>query len=327
MALSSLPPATGSSPSAVRNSARCSRCCCCHLNEVVTTERLIEELWGDAAPTTAVKSVQIYVSSLRKALRAAGADDAALVTRSVAATPFVSSRSALDACSFERALAEAIKTLADGEAARAAATLREASSLWRGAPLVDFSYEPFAQAEIARLNELQARRARDAHRGRPAARSPRRSDRRAGAAVTAHPERERLAGQLMIALYRCGRQAEALDVYQRTRTAIDERRAEPGSSRRCRPTSWRRRSKFRSHRRRPSRRRAVVPPSRRRRRRPIGREEELQSAAGARRRARLVTVVGPAASARPASRSSSAARRPAATSCRSRPWPRPSTWR
>ena len=112
-----------------------------HANEVVSTDRLLDELWGQRPPPTAGKIVQVYVSRLRKQL---GHDR--LVTRSPGYALRVD-RSELDLDRFERLVAEA----GTADAPSAASTLRRALALWHGPPLADLAYEPFAQAEIARL--------------------------------------------------------------------------------------------------------------------------------------------------------------------------------
>ena len=116
-----------------------------HANDVVSTERLIDLLWGESPPSTVAKSVQTYVSRLRKEL---GTDR--LLTR----TPGYVLRvdpSELDLARFERLVAQARGT--DPESA--AQVLSEALALWRGPALADLAYEPFAQAEIVRLEELR----------------------------------------------------------------------------------------------------------------------------------------------------------------------------
>jgi DNA-binding SARP family transcriptional activator len=128
-----------------------------HANEVVPSERLIDELRCEAAPATVAKSVQVYVSHLRRALRGGPAEngvDGLLVTR---AGGYMSrlEPGQVDLDRFERLLQDGPRSLSAGEPERAAGTLREALALWRGPPLVDFGYEPFAQAEIARLEELR----------------------------------------------------------------------------------------------------------------------------------------------------------------------------
>jgi predicted ATPase/DNA-binding SARP family transcriptional activator len=198
-----------------------------HLNEVLTSEQLIDAVWGEAAPATVAKSLQVYVSGLRKALREAGADGA-LLTRSGG---YVLSLDpdAVDARRFERLIAEGRRALGAGDPAGAAERLRAGLALWRGTPLLEFSHERFAEGEIARLEALRtaaldARIDADLQNGHHAevvAELER--------LVAAQPARERSAGQLMTALYRSERQAEALEVYQRTRRhLVDELGLEPG---------------------------------------------------------------------------------------------------
>lgn len=108
-------------------------------------ERLIDELWGESPPATVAKSVQVYVSRLRKQL-----SDGRLLTRTPGYLLQVDPTE-LDVARFERLVAEAGSADAD----TAAQKLREALALWRGPPLADLAYEPFAQAESARLGELR----------------------------------------------------------------------------------------------------------------------------------------------------------------------------
>ena len=174
-----------------------------HANTPVSADRLIEGLWGERPPATAPKLVQVLVSQLRKQL--AGAD-AEIVTRGRGYELRVDP-DAVDALRFER-------LLTSGENGSHA---REALALWRGPPLDDLADEPFAAPEIRRLEDLwlRAREARD--RRRAGRRPPRGGARRARRLVRAHPLRERLHGQRMLALYRCGRQAEALEAFRRRR--------------------------------------------------------------------------------------------------------------
>ena len=116
-----------------------------HANDVVSTERLIDELWGASPPATVAKSIQVYVSRLRKLL-----GDGRLLTRAPGYALRVDT-SELDVARFERLVAEADAA----DPAATAKTLREALALWRGPPLADLAFEPFAQAEIARLEELR----------------------------------------------------------------------------------------------------------------------------------------------------------------------------
>lgn len=183
-----------------------------HANEVVSTDRLLDDLWGASPPATADKSIQLYVSRLRKAL-----GEGRLVTRRPGYVLRVE-RSELDVARFEQLVEEARVA----EAERAARKLREALALWRGRPLADLAFEPFAQAEIARLEELRldARELRveaDLAGGRHAQLVG-----ELEALVAEHPLRERLWMQLMLALYRSARQAEALEAYRGARRVLDE---------------------------------------------------------------------------------------------------------
>ena len=195
-----------------------------HANESVSPERLARALWGEDAPAGTVKTVQVHVSRLRKAL-----GDGGLVTTTPAGYQLRVLPGELDAQQFEQLVQEGRGALEDGRAEDAAAVLREAASLWRGPPLADLAFEPFAQTEIARLEEqrleaLELRVEADAAAGRHAELV---SELRR--LVAEHPTRERLAGQLMIALYRCGRQSEALDAYREARGKLaEEIGVEPG---------------------------------------------------------------------------------------------------
>ena len=122
-----------------------------HANQVVSTDRLIDQLWNEHPPPTAVHTVQVFVSRLRGAL--ASASDR-LVTMPPGYLLEVGIDE-VDADRCERLYASARAALAASEAARAATLLRDAEALWRGPPLTEFTYEPFAQATIARLEELR----------------------------------------------------------------------------------------------------------------------------------------------------------------------------
>ena len=120
-----------------------------HANEVLAGDRLIDELWGESPPATARKALQVYVSRLRKAI---GAER---ITTHAPGYMLELAENELDLYRFERLAGEGGRARAEGDEARAARLLHEALGLWRGSALADFTYEPFAQAEIARLEELR----------------------------------------------------------------------------------------------------------------------------------------------------------------------------
>jgi DNA-binding SARP family transcriptional activator len=191
-------------------------------NRVVPVGELIDELWGEAPPETATKALQGYVSQLRKAI---GADR--ILTKSGGYSLRVD-EGELDLERFEQLVREGRERLAAGEAEAASERLGEALSLWRGRPFAEFEAEPFgrdarARLEEARLAALEDRIEADLALGRHA-----RLVSELEQLVAAEPFRERLRAQLMLALYRSGRQTEALDVYRRTReTLVEELGIEP----------------------------------------------------------------------------------------------------
>ena len=199
-----------------------------HANELVSVDRLIDDLWGERPPASAAKVVQVYVSQLRKALGSAGRE--AIVTRPCGYLVRLDPEQ-LDAYRFERLLADGRKELSTGHAAEAAAKLEEALGLWRGRALADFAYEPFAQAAIARLEELRLVATEERiDAGLSLGRHADLVGELEGLAGD-HPLRERFRAQLMLALYRSGRQAEALEAYQVARRAlVDELGIDPGRS-------------------------------------------------------------------------------------------------
>jgi DNA-binding SARP family transcriptional activator len=184
-----------------------------YANEVVSTDRLIDELWGAAPPQAAANALQYHVSRLRKAL----APSEAIVTKEPGYLIRVGPDE-LDLLRFERLVEEAGRSSPE----TAAELLRQALALWRGPPLADVAHESFAQSEALRLEEvrlvaLERRIDADLDLGRHAELVA-----ELEALVRDHPLRERLRAQLMLALYRAGRQAEALDVYRRTRSLLRE---------------------------------------------------------------------------------------------------------
>jgi len=196
-----------------------------HANEPVSAERLAHALWGEDAPGGAVRTIQVYVSRLRKAL---GGNGEVLETTPAGYRLRVAPGE-LDLARFEQQFAEARDALDAGDPEAAAALLRDAMALWRGAPLGELTFESSLQADVARLEEqrlaaIELRVDADLAAGRE-------SDLVAELRrlLADHPTRERLAGQLMLALYRCGRQADALEAYDRTRRVLlDEVGVAPG---------------------------------------------------------------------------------------------------
>jgi DNA-binding SARP family transcriptional activator len=180
--------------------------------EVVSTDRLIDDLWGEDPPRTAATSLQNFVSQLRKAL---GAD--ALVTRAPGYLLDIPLGS-LDAERFEAALSEARTR----EPAQRLELLAGALELWRGEPLAEFAYAPFAQAEIRRLDEIRLVALEERIDAELALGREQEVIGELETLVGQNPLRERLRAQLMLALYRSGRQAEALQAYQAARMALVE---------------------------------------------------------------------------------------------------------
>jgi DNA-binding SARP family transcriptional activator/DNA-binding CsgD family transcriptional regulator len=192
-------------------------------NQVVSRDRLIDELWGEVPPPSVVQSIQVYVSRLRKLL-----PPDTLLTRTTGYVLEVDPKD-VDLSCFERLLGEGRKALAAHDPQRATEVLHDALDLWRGPPLAEFAFEPFAHAAIGRLEELRVaaledRIEADLELGRHAELIA-----ELEALIAENPHRERLRGQLMLALYRSERQAEALEVYRRGRRALDELGIEPSA--------------------------------------------------------------------------------------------------
>lgn len=179
----------------------------------VSAERLIDGLWGDEPPATAGKMVQLYVSQLRKVMAEHGEDDA--IATHGRSYRLQLGRDRVDVGRFERLLAQG--------------AAREALRLCRGPPLADVAHEPFAASEIRRLDELRATALevaidQDLDAGRHREVLP-----ELEARLAQEPLRERLHAQRMLALYRSGRQAEALEAYLQARAKLVEQiGVEPG---------------------------------------------------------------------------------------------------
>jgi len=194
-------------------------------NTVVSRDRLIDALWGEEPPETARNTIQVYISQLRKLL-----PEGALETAPPGYRLVIEPQS-VDLFEFVRLSEEGRTALAAGDAAAGADSLRAALALWRGPPLADLAWEPFAQAEIVRLDELRLAALEDRIDADLALGRHGQLIGELEQLVAEHPLRERLRAQLMLALYRSGRQADALAVYQRARrTMVDELGLEPSES-------------------------------------------------------------------------------------------------
>lgn len=190
-------------------------------NATVSVDRLVDGLWGEDPPRSAPKMVQLYVSQLRRQLPD---DDAQILTHGRGYELRVR-EDAVDASRFERLVERAGRNehVADDAA-------QEALALWNGSPLADVATEPFAAAEIGRLEELWLTAAELAVERDLAAGRDQEALARLERLVAEHPLRERLHAQRMLALYRSGRQAEALEAYAAARRRlVDEVGVEPGA--------------------------------------------------------------------------------------------------
>jgi DNA-binding SARP family transcriptional activator/DNA-binding beta-propeller fold protein YncE len=199
-----------------------------HANQLVSRERLIDELWGVAPPATARKAVNVYVSKLRKALAVMGDDPIATADGGYR---LVVSPDLLDADRMRSLVTQARDRMAEGESEAASRVLQDALACWRGPTLAGLPLESFGREEVAQLDELRLtvlmdRIDCDLAQGR--------HEDVLGelqVLVGEHPLRERLRAQQMLAFYRADRQADALDAYQQARHAlIDELGIEPSES-------------------------------------------------------------------------------------------------
>ena len=193
-------------------------------NRVFAADRLAELLWGDEAPATAGHAIEVYVSQLRRTLEPGGAPYKILV-RSPAGYSVVVDPEDIDAARFQRKVEQAKQLPPE----RATIELDAALELWRGPALAEFANEPFAVSETSRLAELRIHALEERIEAQLALGNHNELVGELVSLVNEHPLRERLCGQLMLALYRSGRQAEASDVYQRTRERlVDELGMDPG---------------------------------------------------------------------------------------------------
>ena len=200
-----------------------------HANETLTSDRLIDELWGEHPPAGAAKTLQMHVSRLRKALSGEdGRGTGLIVTRERGYSRAIYPEQ-LDAWRFERLVAEGRDELAAGRAQSAVTAFEHALDLWRGSPLADLAYEPFAQPEIARLDDLRVAAVERLVEAKLGLARHAEVLEQLESLIAEHPYREGLRAQLMLALYRCDRQADALQAYQDARrTLTEELGIEPG---------------------------------------------------------------------------------------------------
>jgi peptide/nickel transport system substrate-binding protein len=199
-----------------------------HADEVVSRDVLIDGLWGEQPPASAGHTIEAYVHRLRKILRTGGTADPVLVTRAPGYLLRVGPGE-LDLHRFELLVGEGRDALAAGAPDRAADLLGEALGLWRGTALADIDCEPFARLELDRLAELRHAALEERVEADLACGRHRELVAELEVLVARFPLRERPREQLMLALHRCGRQADALALYRETHSyLIAELGVEPG---------------------------------------------------------------------------------------------------
>jgi WD40 repeat protein/DNA-binding SARP family transcriptional activator len=207
-------------------------CLISHADQVVPVDDLIQELWGDDLPRTPEKTLVSYVSRLRRGLhplRSDGSDADVIVFRSDGYSLDRDGHE-IDAISFEHLAAEGHRRLDAGQHDQAGALLEQALALWRGAAYQGYRYTTFGAAEAERLDEIRRTATEDLIESMLAGGDPEQLVVKLEAMVREEPLRERRWGQLMIALYRSGRQAEALRAFTRAREGlIGELGIEPGA--------------------------------------------------------------------------------------------------
>jgi len=189
-----------------------------HAGEALSTDRIIDELWGEEPPANAKAGLHNFVAQLRKVLTSE------VLVRKPPGYLLRIEPGQLDSGRFEQLVGEARGKAAEEQSR----LLREALALWRGAPLADFAYESFAQGEIRRLEELRLEALEERIDADLELGKGRELVGELEQLVAEHPLRERLRGQLMLALYRSGRQAEALQAYlDARRMLVDELGIDP----------------------------------------------------------------------------------------------------
>jgi YVTN family beta-propeller protein len=197
-----------------------------HANETLSRDRMIEELWGEAAPATVESAFHSYLSRLRRQLNSVGASG--LLVRQAHGYRLRVEPDQLDVTRFEHLVDEGSEALAARKAELAADRFRQALALWRGPALADLQSERFAVTASARLEDAHVSALEQRLEADLALARHRQLIGELETLVSEHPYRERLRAQLMLALYRSGRQAEALRAYQQARRMLaDELGLEP----------------------------------------------------------------------------------------------------
>ena len=191
-------------------------------NQVVSSDRLIEELWAEASSETARHNLQVNVQRLRKALTLDGGSGERVIVTAPPGYMLRVGAEQLDLMRFERLLERGSELLTASGPGEAVAVLREALGLWQGPPLAEFAYERFAQLPIGRLAELRLRTLEKRIEAELALGQHAELIHELEGLVREQPLQERLRGQFMLALYRSGRQAAALDSYQEARRILAE---------------------------------------------------------------------------------------------------------
>jgi DNA-binding SARP family transcriptional activator/ABC-type branched-subunit amino acid transport system substrate-binding protein/DNA-binding beta-propeller fold protein YncE len=198
-------------------------------NERVSLDRIVDHLWPEDPPASAAKSVQVHVSRLRRALGGNGSGAQDRIETRGSGYAITLKPGELDVERFRVLVAKAANEVAGGNVDGAAELLREALALWRGPPLSDLGKSPFVEADIASLEELRLAAYEELIEAELALGRHADVVAELQILVRRHPMRERLRAQLMLALYRSGRQSEALQAYQDVRRVLaTEAGLEPG---------------------------------------------------------------------------------------------------
>ncbi|MFI1169222.1 BTAD domain-containing putative transcriptional regulator [Streptomyces sp. NPDC020801] len=193
------------------------------LGRVVPTELLVEELWGDGAPRHAVATLQSHVSHLRRALHTgAGTGQLSVLRHRTPGYVLDLDPEQVDACRFERLVTDGRRLLEQRDPRTAHARLTEALGMWRGSPYAEFDSHPPLSDECTRLQQIRLTAVESCAEARLALGAAEEVAADLDGEARRHPTRERLVGHLMTALSRLGRQAEALEVYERTRSHLVE---------------------------------------------------------------------------------------------------------